>query len=172
MAGRIESGERTRMSQASMPAETTIGYAPPRVTQFSVFLDNRVGRLFDLVRAFDGTSGCAICALSVAEASDHAVIRLITSNSKSARQILRQSNATFSERDVLVVELSQGHTISSLCLSLLGAEINIHFAYALMLRPNGTPTIALSVDDTDLAGQVLRRKEFRLFGEADISDPH
>jgi hypothetical protein len=170
-AGMVESGERTRMSQASMPAETTMGYSPPRVTQFSVFLDNRVGRLFDLVRAFDG-SGCAICALSVAEASDHAVIRIITNSSKSARQILRNANATFSERDVLVVELSRGHTISSLCLSLLGAEINIHFAYSLMLRPNGTPTIALSVDDTDLAGQVLRRKEFRLFGEADISDPH
>lgn len=159
------------MSQAAMPAQTTTGYTPPRVTQFSVFLDNRVGRLFDMVRAFDG-SGCQICALSVAEASDHAVIRLITSSSKSARQILKDSKATFSERDVLVVELSKGHTISSLCLSLLGAEINIHFAYALMLRPNGTPTIALSVDDTDLAGQVLRRKNFRLYGEADISDPH
>lgn len=159
------------MSQASLPAETSVGYSPPRVTQFSVFLDNRVGRLFDLVRAFDG-SGCAICALSVAEASDHAVIRLITNCSKTARQVLRQANATFSERDVLVVELSKGHTISSLCLSLLGAEINIHFAYALMLRPNGTPTIALSVDDPDLGGQVLRRKNFRLFGEADISEPH
>ncbi|GIW73855.1 MAG: hypothetical protein KatS3mg103_0377 [Phycisphaerales bacterium] len=56
----------------------------------------------------------------------------------------------------------------ALCLSLLGAELNIHFAYPLMLRPNGTATIALSVDDMTLAGQILRRKCFRLFGEADL----
>jgi hypothetical protein len=37
-----------------------------------------------------------------------------------------------------------------------------------MIRPNGTPTIALAVDDITLAGQILRRKNFRLFGEADL----
>jgi hypothetical protein len=50
----------------------------------------------------------------------------------------------------------------------LGAELSIQFAYPLMLRPNGTPTIALSVEDVTLAGQILRRKEFRIFGEADL----
>jgi len=67
-----------------------------------------------------------------------------------------------------VVELSRGHSLSNLALSLLGAELNIHFAYPLMLRPNGTPTIALAVDDPVLAGQILRRKQFRLFGEGDL----
>ena len=74
--------------------------------------------------------------------------------------------------NILVVELSEGHTLTSLCLSLLGVELNIHFAYPLMLRPNGTPTIALAVDDPTFAGQILRRKEFRLFGESDIRDVH
>ena len=70
---------------------------------------------------------------------------------------------------MIVVELSKGHSMTSLCLHLLAAELNIRFAYPLMLRPNGTPTIALSVDDLTLAGQILRRKEFRLFGEFDLS---
>ena len=54
---------------------------------------------------------------------------------------------------------------------LLGAELNIHFAYPVMLRPNGTPTIALSVDDLTLAGQLLRRKDFKLLGEGDLPRP-
>lgn len=159
--------EGTRMSQSPSPMATSQSYAPPTVTQFSVFLVNKVGRLHDLVDAFDA-SPCQICALSVHEASDHAVVRLITSNADAARKMLREENMPFSEREVLVVELSQGHTLSSLCVCLLAAELSIQFAYPLMLRPNGTPTIALAVDDLTLAGQLLRRKEFRLFGEADL----
>lgn len=155
------------MSQSPSPMATSQRYAPPTVTQFSVFLVNKVGKLHDLVDAFDG-SASQICALSVHEASDHAVVRLITSSANAARQILRQEAMPFSERDVLVVELSKGHTLASLCVCLLGAELSIQFAYPLMLRPNGTPTIALAVDDLTLAGQLLRRKEFRLFGEAEL----
>ncbi|MEM1329816.1 MAG: acetolactate synthase [Planctomycetota bacterium] len=157
------------MSQAPTPLDTAQGYAPPTVTQFSVFLPNKVGKMLDLVEGFD-SSDCRICALSVHEASDHAVIRIITNDAKAARDVLKAEGLPYSDVDVLVVELSEGHTLTSLCLSLLGAELFIRFAYPLMLRPNGTPTIALSVDDCTLAGQILRRKGFRLFGEHDILD--
>ena len=154
-------------SSAATPTETTQGYTPPTVTQFGVFLKHKVGQLLDLVECFDG-SDCQICALSVHEASDHAVVRLITNNGAKARQLLRSEGLAFGEMDVLVVELAEGHTLSGLCLSLLGAELNIMFAYSLMLKPNGSPTIAMAVDDASLAGQILRRKNFRLFGEADL----
>src|SRR5690606_36017499 len=120
------------MSQASMPLETSQGYAPPIVTQFSVFLPNRVGKLLDLVESFD-PSTCQICAINVHEASDCAIVRLITNISNTARELLLKDKLAFSETDLLVVELSNNHTLSSLCLSLLGAELNIHFAYPLMI---------------------------------------
>jgi len=154
-------------SEGTTPLETTQGYTTPTVTQFSVFLDNRVGRLNDLVGAFERSSA-QICALSVHEASDYAVVRLITSRAAIAARILREHGLPYSEKEVLVVELTEGHSLESLCLSLLGAELNIFFAYPLMLRPNGSATIALSVDDMTLAGQILRRNHFRLFGEADL----
>ncbi|MCA9279458.1 MAG: acetolactate synthase [Phycisphaeraceae bacterium] len=155
------------MAEAAVPLETGRDFAPPTVTQFSVFLANRVGRLFDLVEAFEH-KGSDICALSVHEASDHAVVRLVTNNADIARRILKDLQLPYSDRDVLVVEMTHNNTLSSLCLSLLAAELNIHFAYPLMRRPNGTPTIALAVDDITLAGQILRRKMFRLLGEADL----
>lgn len=160
------------MAEATTPVETTQSYSPPTVTQFSVFLDNRVGKLYDLVEAFADSPNCYICALSVHEAADHAVVRLITNHAKAAKNILRDHNLPHCEMDVLIVEFTKGHTLSGMCLSLLGAELNIQFAYPLMLRPNGSPTIALAVDDKFLAGQILRRKEFRLLGEADIMDVH
>ena len=159
------------MSEAQTPLDTSQGFAPPTVTQFSVFLDNRVGKLHDLVEHFDD-SPCQICALSVHEARDHAVVRLVTNNAFIARRMLREDKLPFAEYDVLVVELGKGHTLTTLCVHLLAAEVNIHFAYPLMLRPNGTPTIALAVDDITFGGQLLRRKEYRLFGERDILDVH
>ena len=166
---RSETGRETHMSSASTPYQTMQGYAPPTVTQFSVFLNNKVGKLFDLLEGFDSSS-CRICAISVHEASDHAVVRLITNDCKTARRLLNDENLVFGEINVLIVELTQGHTLSSMCLSLLGAELNIHFAYPLMTEPNGSPTIALATDDSTLAGQILRRKGFRLLGEADLPD--
>jgi len=159
------------MSQASTPMETRQGYATPSVRQFSVFLDNKVGKLLELVEAFDHAPGCQICSLTVHEASDHAVVRLLPNSSKVARNILKDRNLPFSETDLVVAELTHGHTLSSLCLYLLGAELNIYFAYPVMMRPNGSPTIALSVDDMTLAGQILRKKGFRLLGEADLPCP-
>jgi hypothetical protein len=160
------------MSQAPSPLETTQGYHPPTVTQFSVFLVNKVGKMLDLVERFENTNLCKIYALSVHEASDHAVVRLVTSNANKAREILKHDGFPFSERDVLVVELSGKHTLGTMCLSILAAELSIQFAYPLMIRTiHGHPSMALAVDDLTLAGQLLRRKDFTLLGEADLSKP-
>lgn len=155
------------MSQTPTPLETSRGYASPTVTQFSVFLVNKVGKLFDLVEAFDG-SRAMICALSVHEASDHAVVRIIANNAKEAESILKKSDLPYSSRDVLVVEIAPKHSLASMCMCLLAAELSIHFAYPLMQSLSGHPTIALAVDDLTLAGQILRRKEYRVLGEADL----
>lgn len=150
------------------PERTAQGYSPPSVRQFSVFLDNRPGKLLEVVQLFDDAPNVQLCGFSVVEASDHAVIRLIPNNAEVAKQLLREYRLPHSEMELLVVEMSEDHTLTSLCLYLLGAELNIRFCYPLMLRPNGCPTIAIAVDDDYLAGQILRRKNFRLLGESDL----
>jgi len=156
------------MSQAT-PPEIEQGYAAPCVRQFSVFLDNKVGKLLELVRLFEEEPGLRLCGLSVVESSDFAVVRLIPSSATAARMLLRRHQFPFSECDLLIVELGEGHSLSSMCIYLLGVELNIHFAYPLMIRERGSPTIALAVDDRVLAGQILARKRFRLLGEADLA---
>jgi len=155
------------VTQATGP-HTGLSYSPPTVRQFSVFLENRVGRLLDLVRDFDEAPDVHLCAFSVLESSDYAVVRIVPSNADAARNLLKKKDASYSELDLLIVELSAGHTLSSLCVCLLAAELNIRFAYPLMLKPDATPTIALAVDDMTLAGQILRKKNFRLLGEGDL----
>jgi len=149
-------------------------YAPPIITQFSVFLDNRVGKLHELTKSFDDEPGCWVCAFSVHEASDHAVVRIITNVSDQARDILRSHCLPYSELDILVVQLgTETRALSDLCKALLVAELSIRFAYPIMLNDpeTGAPSVAIAVDDLTFAGQILRRKGYRLLAEADLPSP-
>jgi hypothetical protein len=154
------------MTQIS--GQTTQGYAAPSVTQYSVFLDNRVGKLHELLRAFEH-SAVHVLAMSVHDASDHAVVRMVTSNANEARLLLTRHQYPFSEVPVLVVELNKSHSLERLCMYLVTAELNIRFAYPLMAGTGGHPAVAIAVDDLTLAGQILLRKEFRLLGEEDLA---
>lgn len=147
--------------------ETINGYDAPHSTQFSVFLDNRVGKMYELLKIFDGVK-LRMVALNVIDSSDHAVVRLITSNSTLAHKLLVENKNAFSECPILLVEFGQGLTLAKLCMTLLSAEISIHYAYSLLIRPHNTAVIALHTDDQYLAGKILQRKDFVLLGEADL----
>ena len=49
------------------------------------------------------------------------------------------------------------------------AEVNVHFTYALLLRPRGQAALALHVDDNECAISVLSGAGFKLLSQADIS---
>ena len=156
------------MSQ--LPPDTMQGYAVPSVRQFSVFLENRVGRLLDLLRHFDEASHVHVAGLNVIDSADHAVIRMIPDNADAARELLKELGIAFSELDVIVAVIDDAHSLADLCLYLLGAELNISFIYSLIRQSAiGDSIIAVAVDDLTLGGQLLLRKGFNLLGEADLN---
>jgi hypothetical protein len=144
------------------------GFELTRIRQFTVFLENRVGRLQGLLRAFEESAG-KICGLSIEESADSALVRIICSEPELGRQALQQANFSFSESELLAVELPKRtkQPLMSICAALLAAEINIHYAYPLLQRPHG-PALALYVEDPTLAAQLLIRKGFTLIGESDL----
>ena len=156
------------MSQ--LPPETMQGYLVPCVRQFSVFLENRVGRLLDLLRHFDDASHVHVVGLNVIDSSDHAVIRMIPDDADAARLMLHDLSISFSELDVIVAMIDDSHSLADLCLYLLGAELNIHFIYSLIKQPIvGDSLVAIAIDDLMLGGQLLVKKGFTLLGEADLN---
>ncbi|MEX0745961.1 MAG: hypothetical protein WD118_10215 [Phycisphaeraceae bacterium] len=157
------------MSQAPVAPETTHGFEPPRNTQFSVFLNNRVGQLLDLVRTFDGQAA-TLAGFSVVDSADHAVVRILTSRAELTRRLLLRKLMPFSEAEVLAVELGQGRSLPQLCQCLLAAEVNIHYAYPLIVQPRGLPVIAVYTDDLLLSSHLLRRKLFTLLAENDLGE--
>ena len=144
------------------------GFELTRIRQFTVFLENRVGRLQNLLRSFEEHAG-KICGLSIEESADSALIRIICSEPDLGRDALKAGGFSFSESDLLAVELPKRsrHPLIAICTALLAAEINIHYCYPLLHRPHG-PALALYVEDPTLAAQLLIRKGFTLIGESDL----
>ena len=148
------------------------GFEPTRVRQFTVFLENRVGRLQSLVRALEHGEG-KIVAMSIEESADAALVRIICSLPDESRDILQLASFAFSENELLVVELPKKtrQPLIDICSALLAAEINIHYAYPLLLRLKN-PAVALYMEDPTLAAQILIRKGFTLIGESDLKKLH
>ncbi len=141
----------------------------PTVAQFSVFLENRVGQLLEVVRLFHG-SKVKIVGLSISDAADCCILRLILSHPEQGREILAIHKLPFAENELLVAELVAGPlSLADLCGSLLQAEINIHYAYPLIVHPHGRPGVALHVDNVEHAGEALRNKGIEILCEADLA---
>jgi hypothetical protein len=152
--------------------ETARGRDWPSVRQFNVFLANRIGALMNLVRRFE-TTDVRIVSLTVVDSADCAVIRLVLSDPERAHAIFEQARLPYTESDLLVVKLPSGtQPLVQICKALLSAEIDIHYAYPILmgLGPDGSNALALHVDDHETAVGVLQAKGFTVFTEGDLNN--
>ena len=155
-------------SDAGVGFATARGRDWPSVRQFNVFVENRVGNLLAVVRHFE-TTDIRIVSLTVVDSADCAIIRLVLSNPERAMEIFERANLPVTESDLLVVQLPDGpQPLLQICKALLGAEISIHYAYPLLVGPQGHAAVALKVEDHEMAAGTLSRMGFVLFGEKDL----
>lgn len=142
----------------------------PTIRQFTVFMENRVGQLLEVVRRFEG-SKVRIVALSIADATECAFVRFLLSHPEQGREILERAGLALIESDLIGVELPDAQQpLLQICTALLQAEINITQVYPLLIRPNGRPAVALMVDNIEMAMDTLASKDFTMISEADLQD--
>lgn len=154
--------------ESGLAFETMEGYNWPTVAQFSVFLENRVGQLLELLRSFSG-SKVQIVGLSIADSADCCIVRIMLSHTEQGREILKRAELPFAENELLVAELTVGpRTLADICTALLQAEVNIHYAYPLIVHPHGRAAVAMHIDNVETAGQTLRSMGFEILCEADL----
>ncbi len=154
--------------------EAGIGFATargrnwPTLRQFTVFLENRVGQLLELVRRFD-RSQVRIVALSISDSGECAFVRFLLSHPEQGREILERAGLALIESDLIGVELpDDGQPLLRICTALLQAEVNIIQAYPILVRPRGRPAVALMVDNTEMGLETLGTKGFTMITEGDL----
>jgi len=147
---------------------TLRGRSYPSIRQFTVFLENRVGQLLEVVRRFEATE-VRIVALSIVDAAECAFVRFLLSHPEEGREILERAGLAIIESDLIGVELPEGpQPLLEICTALLQAEVNIIQAYPLFARPRGGPAVALMVDNIEMGLKTLAAKQFTMISEADL----
>ena len=153
---------------AGIGYSTMRGRDYPAIRQFTVFLENRVGQLLELVRRFEG-SKVKIVALSINDASECAFVRFVVSHPERGREILERAGFAIIESDLICVELPDvPQPLLQICAALLQAEINIVQTYPLIHQPHGRPVLAMMVDNLEGAQETLTAKGFRMLTEEDL----
>lgn len=149
-------------------ADASTALALDPVKQFSVFAENRVGRLFDLTAVLK-EHNVHIIALTVLDTTDSAIVRLIVDDPDKARELMVNNDFPYTECDVLAVEINDEGDLKTVLSALLEAEINIHYIYSFIKRPESRSALVINAEDTDVAAQSLNSRGFKVLTQRDIS---
>jgi hypothetical protein len=153
-----------------MAATTRDRSKEPRLRQLSFFLPNRLGALFRATQHLE-REHVRICGLNLLDATDHVVVRMIANRPQVAKAQLGEAGYPVYETDLLGVALpaKEEFGIRKVLSGLLSAEINIAYAYALIVQVDGHPVLALKVDDMEVAAHVVRSARLDLVDQDQLS---
>lgn len=152
-----------------MPTSIAEKLGSPQVRQFSVFLQNKVGALLEVVKLLN-EHNVATLALSIQDSSESSITRMIVSDPERVTKLFHENDIAFGECEVIVVELKEGAAdLPKVLSALLMAEVNIIFSYPLLIRPHGRAVLVMHLDDSECSTHVLRAGGFKILSQADLS---
>ncbi|MFQ5457491.1 MAG: ACT domain-containing protein [Myxococcota bacterium] len=127
-------------------------------TQLSIFLRNKPGVLASICEGL-GKAKINIHGMSVADAIDHAVLRLVLDKPRAAAHLLGEAGMLAIESDVIQLSLpNKPGTLAKMARKLARAKVNIDYAYAAGAAGVTRSTVFLKVSDTKKAMRALKRK--------------
>ena len=127
------------------------------VKQISVFLENKPGKLAEIISLLAGKK-IDIQALLIAEAPDYGIMRAIVDRTDEAAQLLRDETIPFHITEVLALSVAdEPGSLEKLLRVLADGGISVKYSYAFYSRESGKANIVLRVDDNDAAVELLKR---------------
>ena len=144
---------------------------PVPVQQISVFLDNRPGSLSEVLSHLD-SSQIRIFALSIADAGEFGLIRMITEDPEKAAKVLEEADLNLAKSrkniEVTVILTTDKDRISRITKILGDNGLNIEYAYSSAVHIDGKFALVLRVNDLSKAEQTLRENNIAVLSLAEI----
>ncbi len=127
------------------------------IKQVSVFVENKAGRLVAILEALE-KSGISIRALSVSDAAEIGIIRMILTDAEEGQEELRRAGFTTRMDWVVSAEIPDvpGGLLHSVAKPLAEAGINVDYIYAYT-EPSTNRTMAvIKTQDLERAEKILK----------------
>lgn len=115
------------------------------------------------------SQGVLVLAMTVLDTTDSSIVRLVVSDPDRAREVFTEQNVSFTESELLVVAINSATELGSLMAAFLEAELNVHYFYSFIPHPRGKSILAFSMEDNEVAEQALRRRDFQVLRQSDVS---
>lgn len=154
--------------QKFIMADTIEGLKSDMIVQFCIFVENKVGRLNQLVKMM-ASLNIHVLALSTQDNTDCSIVRMIVDDPDKTRQHLHLNAFAFAESEMTCVEMSDGDALISVLNTIANAEINIAYVYPFLHRPEGKCGLAMHLDDHALAKRVLGAVGIKVLSQRDLS---
>ncbi len=138
------------------------------VKQFSVFAENRLGRLYDLTTLLKDHN-VHVMGITVLDTTDSSIVRVIVDDPDRARELMINNDFPYVECNVVAVEITDESELRAILAALFEAEINIHYIYSFIKRPEGRCALAINAEDDEVAAQAIATRGFRVLTQRDIS---
>ncbi len=114
------------------------------IQQLSVFLENREGRLDDVLKVL-AQKDVNIVALSLADTSDYGMLRMIVSDPHKGRAALKEAGITAMLTDVVALRVPHATgSLSKAMHQIVEGEVNVEYMYAFA---NGSDAAAVLKSD-------------------------
>ncbi|MBQ4050571.1 MAG: acetolactate synthase [Oscillospiraceae bacterium] len=140
------------------------------VKQISVFVENKPGKLAELTNVLHQHE-IDMRALSIAEAEDFGVVRIIVNDSYNTACVLKDAGYILSVTPVLAASIDDKPGALDAILDILGeADINLEYIYAFLGRVQGKAYMVMRVSDCEKAADVLTKKGIRLYDQTDLEN--
>jgi hypothetical protein len=104
----------------------------------------------------------------VLDTTDSSIIRLVVDDPDRARELLVGEGFPFTESNLVAVEVTSAE-LGKLMAALLEAELNINYLYSFIPHLQGKSVVGLSMEDNEIAEQALKRHQFKVLRQSDIS---
>ena len=128
----------------------------PIKKQFSVMVENKRGTLAQVCSRL-AEKAVNILALMAPEQSGIAPIRLVVSSDETAKKVLDSMGSSYTEEDVLAVEVSdKPGALGKVTRKLAEHNIDVKYAYGTIEKGGDRAMIVMGVSDLEAAVRVLK----------------
>ncbi len=123
------------------------------VEQLSIFLENKTGRLHEITQIL-ADAKVSIETINLVEAGDFGILRMVTNDASSTKEILDAKGISVKITPVIVVEIKDKVGCFNRVVSLL-QHIDIHYTYSVNSHEIGAFVIKVAESEMDKAIEIL-----------------
>jgi hypothetical protein len=135
------------------------------IKQVSVFLDNKPGALSEVIEHIDKFQ-IEIFALSIADAGEFGLVRIITGDPVRAAKNLEEADFILAKSkkntEVIVILITENASVSKIAKMLGDEHLNIEYAYSSAVLIDGKLAVVMRVNNLVKAEKILQENNIPL----------